>query len=122
MRLSEGLHDPVCAIPLPPPTLPPPLPPKRTRRPRKPKAPKPTTPLPVLERVEVLEGTVEVAVMPGDGHCLFSAILHQLKMSTPGHTGHLDAVLALRKQVVNYIKQQDYLQDGKFSINFDLRT
>jgi hypothetical protein len=41
------------------------------------------------KNVSLFEGDYEVAIMPGDGHCLFSAILYQLKRSIPGSHNEL---------------------------------
>jgi hypothetical protein len=54
----------------------------------------------------VVEGTVQVAVMPGDGHCLFSALLYQLNKSTPGSPSHKESIHHMRANVVDYIKLQ----------------
>lgn len=71
------------------------------------------------ETIAVAEGAAEIAVMPGDGHCLFSALLHQLGKSNPSHPDHLDKVMHLRIKVANFIKVKLQEPDnGNFVIFF----
>jgi hypothetical protein len=52
-----------------------------------------------------------VVQMPGDGDCLFSALLHQLRGVQLEAPDHEQQVLELRREVVAYIRQQLQLDD-----------
>lgn len=60
------------------------------------------------------DGTVMVKKMPGDGHCLFSAILHQLYHQEVGTEEHQTKVMELRQRIVEHIKLN--IEDYRASI------
>ena len=68
-------------------------------------------PSPRLQSVRLQHDSQMVAVMPGDGDCLFSALLHQLWGVLPGAPGHQQRVRELRGQVVRHIRRQLELDD-----------
>ena len=63
------------------------------------------------ETVQVYGGKVRAFKIPSDGHCLFSALLHQLHLhglggSLPGAPNHAHQVAELRRRVVQYIQDR----------------
>ena len=56
--------------------------------------------------VQVHDGAVTAARITGDGHCLFSALLHQLHGSLQEGRAHSAQVAALRRRVVQYVRTQ----------------
>ncbi|KAK3922162.1 ATP-dependent DNA helicase RRM3 [Frankliniella fusca] len=81
-------HTPPAAPPLP-------LPPAQT-----------TYQPPRTEIVIVGGGHANVVVMPGDGHCLFAALVHQLYGTLPNSPDFDEKVRVLRQRVANHIRQQ----------------
>ncbi|XP_062542417.1 uncharacterized protein LOC134210380 [Armigeres subalbatus] len=53
--------------------------------------------------------------MPSDGHCLFSALVCQFYHSDPGEAEHSNKVMELRRQVVEYIKNN--MEDFRETLN-----
>ncbi|KAE8752106.1 hypothetical protein FOCC_FOCC001268 [Frankliniella occidentalis] len=111
--------------PRPPgPRFPPPVPAPASRPPRPVPAPAPRPPQPVpapaprpasvpvpqgLDTevgVHVGGGTVTVARMPNDGHCMFASLVHQLNGTAPSSPEFNNQVFQLRRDVVNHIRSR----------------
>ena len=56
--------------------------------------------------VHVGGGRARVAVMDGNGHCLFAALVHQLKGTPPSSPDFIQQVFSLRRRVVHHIRAQ----------------
>ncbi|XP_055527313.1 uncharacterized protein LOC129719926 [Wyeomyia smithii] len=50
-------------------------------------------------------GAVSVRVIPGDGHCLFAALVHQYHRMEINSKEHRDATLDIRKRIENHIRE-----------------
>lgn len=57
-----------------------------------------------MEHMIYDEGSVLVRRMPGDGHCLFSALVYQQFNSEVGSAEHYEKVMNLRRRVVDHIR------------------
>ncbi|KAE8743404.1 hypothetical protein FOCC_FOCC011009 [Frankliniella occidentalis] len=77
-----------------------------------PPAPRPLPPAPNDLQVQqevgvhVGGGTVTVATMPGNGHCLFASLVHQLYGTPPTSPDFEQQVFTLRRRVVQHIREQ----------------
>lgn len=50
--------------------------------------------------------------MPGNGHCFFSCVIHQLLGLTPDDLSFENHVMQLRLQVVDFLKDHIYQEPG----------
>ncbi|XP_055523232.1 deubiquitinase OTUD6B-like [Wyeomyia smithii] len=57
-----------------------------------------------MEYMDYDEGVILVRRMPGDGHCLFSALVHQHFKSEVGSVEHYENVRNLRRRIVEHIR------------------
>lgn len=55
---------------------------------------------------------LEEVPMPGDDHCFFNSVVHQLLQIMPNSVGFRNHVMQLRHEVVEFLQEQMYLQDG----------
>lgn len=60
-----------------------------------------------MEQMKYNEGVVLVRVIPGDGHCLFAALVNQYHRYDIREQCHADEIINLRRTVVNHIRNND---------------
>ncbi|KAJ1522321.1 hypothetical protein ONE63_002617 [Megalurothrips usitatus] len=120
---SEGEDDPhpdPCLLPPSPlPTSPPPppavSPPRHTPPPPSPSQARPdrwqVRGLRTRSYASGADDRVTVAIIAGDGACLFASLAHQLRGFTPGSGDHVESTKIIRGEIANYISSNfDYFE------------